>query len=175
MNADAAVRPPPALAAAAQSAPCVDALEVRWHWLRWDELARDDLYDALALRCQAFIVEQVAYQDLDGFDRHAWHLLGRAGDGQLHAYLRAIDPGRKYAEPSIGRVVTSPERRGTGLGWRLMREGLARSTAVWPGAAIRIGAQARLERFYGELGFARCGDDYLEDGIAHVEMLRPPS
>jgi ElaA protein len=39
---------------------------------------------------------------------------------------------------------------------------------------IRIGAQAHLEKFYGELGFVRSSDVYDEDGIPHIEMLRTP-
>ena len=38
--------------------------------------------------------------------------------------------------------------------------------------AIRIGAQAHLERFYGEAGFIRASAPYDEDGIPHIEMLR---
>ena len=39
-------------------------------------------------------------------------------------------------------------------------------------APVRIGAQARLERFYAGLGFVRRGDDYIEDGILHCAMVR---
>jgi ElaA protein len=78
----------------------------------------------------------------------------------------------KYAEPSLGRVITSPAARGSGLGHRLVDEGIARCAAAWPGQAIRIGAQARLEAFYASHGFVREGDDYIEDGIPHCEMVR---
>ena len=128
------------------------------------------LYDILALRCRVFILEQGAFLDPDGADVHAWHLLGRDEGGALQAYLRAVDPGIKYAEPSIGRVVTAPEVRGSGLGKALMREGLARCAAQWPGQGVRISAQARLRKFYGELGFVPASDEYPEDGIAHLQM-----
>ena len=83
---------------------------MHWQWQRFSELGRDDLYDALALRGRVFAVEQqCAYLDPDGADRSAWHLLGRGEAGELQAYLRAIDPGVKYAEPSIGRVITAPD------------------------------------------------------------------
>lgn len=144
-----------------------------WRWCRFGELGVDDLYDALALRCRVFIVEQVPYLDPDGVDRDAWHLLGRDRAGALVAYLRVVDPGVKYAEPSIGRVVTAPEVRGTGLGHVLVREGLARCAAVWPGRANRIGAQARLQGFYRGHGWEPLGQEYDEDGIPHIEMLRP--
>jgi ElaA protein len=145
---------------------------LNWLWSRFEELGVHALYDVLALRCRVFIMEQGAYQDPDGLDQHAWHLLGRDDEGRLVAYLRVVDPGMKYDEPSIGRVITASEVRGTGAGKLLMREGIARCEQAWPGRAIRISAQARLERFYGELGFAKVGDEYLEDNIPHIEMLR---
>jgi ElaA protein len=145
---------------------------VNWTWCRFAEFGVENLYDALALRCRVFVLEQGPYLDPDGVDRQAWHLLGRDAGGALQAYLRLVDPGVKYAEPSLGRVVTAPEARGTGLGRRLVAEGVARSALVWPGRGIRISAQAHLARFYGEFGFVGVGAPYLEDAIAHIEMLR---
>ncbi len=147
---------------------------MNWFGSRFHELGVDNLYDALALRCRVFVLEQGPYLDPDGIDRQAWHLLGRDESGMLQAYLRIVDPGVKYAEPSIGRVITSPETRGTGLGRRLFDEGVARCLALWPGQGIRISAQAHLERFYGEWGFKRVGSEYLEDNIPHLEMFRSP-
>lgn len=148
---------------------------MHWTWCRFAELGVDNLYDLLALRCQVFIVEQVPYLDPDGLDRAAWHLLGRDGAGVLLAYLRVVDPGAKYEEPSIGRVAVAAAARGQGFGRVLMHEGLSRTAQVWPGRAVRIGAQAHLARFYGSLGFVPVGEPYDEDGIPHVEMLRPAS
>ncbi len=142
-----------------------------WSWQRFAELGVDNLHDALQLRSRVFILEQGPYLDVDGHDRTSWHLLGRDEAGTLLAYLRVVDPGVKFNEPSIGRVITAPEVRGSGLGRRLMREGLAGCAEHWPGQAIRISAQARLQRFYSELGFSAASDEYLEDGIPHLEML----
>jgi ElaA protein len=91
----------------------------------------------------------------------------------LVAYCRIIPPGVKYAEPSIGRVLTTAAIRGTGAGKVLMLEALRRTDALWPGRAVRIGAQMRLERFYNELGFVKSSEPYDEDGIVHIEMLLP--
>jgi ElaA protein len=146
---------------------------MRWIWSRFADLGVDNLYDALALRCRVFVLEQGPYLDPDGIDRQSWHLLGRDEAGVLQAYLRVVDPGVKYAEPSLGRVITSAETRGTGLGRRLVAEGVARCVLAWPGQGIRISAQAHLARFYGEFGFASVGEPYLEDNIPHVEMARP--
>jgi ElaA protein len=146
---------------------------LNWQCLRFDALSVHDLYDALALRAEVFVVEQACvFQDPDGVDRASGHLLGRDAGGVLQAYLRIVDPGVKYPEPSLGRVITSAASRGSGLGHRLVDEGVARCEAAWPGRAIRIGAQARLEGFYAGHGFVRSGADYIEDGIPHCEMLR---
>jgi ElaA protein len=143
---------------------------MHWTWTRFEELGVQGLYDILALRCRVFILEQGPYLDPDGLDAHSWHLQGRDQAGVLQAYLRAVDPGLKYTEPSIGRVITAPEVRGTGLGRLLMREGLARCALQWPGASVRISAQARLRDFYAGLGFEPVSDEYIEDAIPHLEM-----
>lgn len=144
---------------------------VRWSWLPFDALTVRQLHDVLALRQEVFVVEQrCAYQDADGADPACVHGLGER-DGVLVATARLVPPGLKYAEPAIGRVVTSPRARGEGLGRALMREAIAETQRRWPGLPIRIGAQRYLERFYGELGFTVAGAPYDEDGIPHVEML----
>ncbi len=147
---------------------------MNWTWLRFQALGVDNLYDALALRCRVFILEQGPYLDPDGVDRHAWHLLGRDDQGALLAYLRVVDPGVKYPEPSLGRVITAPEARRSGQGRLLLQEGLARCNAAWPGQGIRISAQAHLRPWYGQHGFVAVGEPYGEDGIPHIEMLRAP-
>ncbi len=145
-----------------------------WQWSHFESLSVGDLYALLAARNAVFAVEQnCPYQDLDDFDQQAWHLLGwRGAQRDLAAYCRVIAPGIKYAEPSIGRVLTTLHYRGAGLGRLLMAEALARTAALYPGQAIRIGAQHRLEKFYEDFGFRVASKVYMEDDIAHVEMLR---
>lgn len=144
-----------------------------WRFARLDGLTAREVHDILRARAAVFVVEQAcAFQDVDGADTESWHLFETAG-GEVRAYCRLVPAGVKFAEPSIGRVVTAQAARGTGLGRALMREALARAQALWPGQAIRIGAQLHLERFYGEFGFTRASEPYDEDGIPHIEMLRP--
>jgi ElaA protein len=165
-----------AMDAPARTATADPRTALRWQWSRLPDLASAELYAALAARQQVFAVEQhCAFQDADGYDLVAWHLLGWTRDDaapSLAAYLRVLDPGSKYAEPSIGRVLTVPPHRRVGLGRVLMVEGLARCAAAWPGRPIRIAAQQRLEAFYASLAFRTVTDPYLEDGIPHVDMVR---
>jgi ElaA protein len=152
---------------------------IEWQWNSFADLSVGALYEMLALRQEVFVLEQTClYPDIDGLDPGAYHLLGwRTGaDGKrvLAATLRCLAPGAKYAEMSLGRVVTSPAARGTGLGRELVAQGIACAERLHPGHAIRIGAQAHLEAFYGSFGFVTVSAPYDEDGIMHVDMLRAP-
>ena len=150
----------------------------RWQWKSFAELTLDELYTLLALRQEVFVVEQRSiYQDVDGLDPKAAHLLAfddAEGAPFLSAYLRVLPPGVKVpGESSIGRVVTSPRARGRGLGREIVERGIARLDADFPGTPIRISAQHYLQRFYESLDFHAEGDVYDEDGIPHIEMVRP--
>jgi ElaA protein len=165
-----------------------------WRFAPFDKLTPREVHDLFQARVGVFVLEQkCVFQDVDGIDPDCWHLLGyenrgqsrlsptensgtvpregRAG-GRLIAYCRIVPPRIKFPEPSIGRVLTTAAGRRTGAGRELMREAVARTNALWPGQAIRIGAQRYLERFYGDFGFVRSSDPYDEDGIVHIEMLR---
>ncbi len=145
---------------------------LNWRLSRLADLGPLDVYDLLALRSAVFVVEQTCvYLDPDGVDLQAWHLLGRDAQGRLQALLRIVDPGVKYEEPSIGRVISASEVRGTGVGRQLVAQGIACCRRHWPGQGIRISAQARLERFYAGFGFQTVSEPYLEDDIPHLEML----
>ena len=143
-------------------------MELRWHDRAFTELTVGELYAIVQLREAVFVVEQsCVYRDADGLDPPSRHLFAEAG-GELRAYLRIVPPGVKYAEISLGRIVTSQAARRGGLGKELVRRGLAAVGAV----PVRIGAQLYLERFYQGFGFVRASDVYDEDGIPHIEMLR---
>jgi ElaA protein len=148
-------------------------LSIDWRFARFAELAPREIHDLYRLRVDVFIVEQsCVFQDVDGVDPECWHLLGYrpAPQGELVAYCRFVPPGVKFAEPSIGRVITARSVRGTGMGRTLMREAMQRAQTLWPGERLRIGAQAHLERFYNEFGFTKSSEPYDEDGILHIEM-----
>lgn len=165
---------------------------ISWRCAPFGELTPRELHDIFQARAAVFVVEQdCAFQDVDGVDPGCWHLIGLAALGpglrrgdeprgadyapRLVAYCRLVPPGTKFAEPSIGRVVTLPAARGLGYGRALMAEALAQAARLWPGRALRIGAQRYLERFYGEFGFVTASEPYDEDGIPHVEMVRAAS
>jgi ElaA protein len=149
---------------------------IEWQWRSFDELSNAELYEVLAERQKVFVLEQQCfYNDFDGLDPGAHHLLGwREADGrrELAAYLRCLAPGAKYQEMSLGRVLTTQAARGSGAGRELLARGIALAERQHPGHQIRIGAQQYLERFYQSFGFRTISAPYDEDGIMHVDMLR---
>ena len=149
-------------------------MTLTWTCCPFDALNLTELYAVLRLRVEVFVVEQnCPFQDLDGQDEHALHLLGHTAAGELAAYARLFAAGRSYSEVAIGRVVVAPAFRRFGLGQLLMREAVAQCEAAFGPQPIKIGAQQHLERFYRGFSFAQCGEGYLEDGIPHIPMLRP--
>jgi len=146
----------------------------RWQLAGFDMLDTRVLYELLRLRAEVFVVEQCcAFQDVDGLDPQALHLLGWHG-GELVAYARCFPAGVAFAEASIGRVVTRGSARGAGWGHLLIAEAVRVVGARWGRQPIRIGAQARLKKFYEGHGFADVGLPYVEDGIDHIEMVWMP-
>ena len=128
----------------------------------------------LQLRSEVFVVEQTCpFQDIDGQDQAAYHLLGYAETGELAAYARLFEAGLSYAQASIGRVATSPRYRRFGLGRQLLQEAIAQCDTLFGAQPIKIGAQLYLQAFYESFGFMQQGEGYLEDGIPHIYMLRP--
>jgi ElaA protein len=154
----------------------VASSSLTWRAARLEALAPLELARIYRARQQVFAIEQqCVYLDADTADEYSFHLAAWSPAHDLPlAYARLVDPGVKYAEPSIGRVITTTAGRGTGLGRELVRRAVALSMERHPGQGIRISAQSHLRRFYGEFGFEPFGEDYLEDGIPHVEMLRAP-
>ncbi|MBV8255227.1 MAG: GNAT family N-acetyltransferase [Chitinophaga sp.] len=146
---------------------------MRWDLKKFSELTTTELYALLHLRSEVFVVEQKCpYLDMDFSDQKALHLMGYDTRNRLAAYTRLFDKGIKFAEASIGRVVTAPFARGKGAGRELMEESLRQLYQQYGEQPVRIGAQQYLEKFYGSLGFKTVSDTYLEDGIPHVEMLK---
>jgi len=146
-----------------------------WCCYRFSELSTQDLYQILKLRSDVFVVEQnCAYPDIDNKDIQAdvRHLFWRE-QGEIVAYLRLLPPDLSYPDMvSIGRVVVAPAGRGTGLGRKLIQQGLDECAELWPRNAVKIGAQTYLEDFYQSFGFETVSESYLEDGIPHIDMLK---
>ena len=110
---------------------------ISWTLKSFSELNPFELYQILRLRSEVFVVEQnCVFLDLDNLDAKSMHLQGRK-DGELIAYVRILPPGLAYDEPSIGRVVTSPNARRTGAGKALMKKAIDETETMFPQKPIR--------------------------------------
>ena len=134
------------------------------------------------MRINVFVVEQdCPYQELDGKDKIAYHLFAFLPDGkagaeenpsQTIAYTRIFKPGDYYKKAAIGRVVVHPDFRKDGLGYELIVNSISHIKKLFKTTQIKIGAQTYLKKFYNSLGFEKEGEDYIEDGIPHIYMVK---
>lgn len=138
------------------------------------DLTTKELYNLLQLRSEVFVVEQdCVYQDLDGKDEKALHIIGKK-DNKIVAYTRVFKPGDYFTEASIGRVVVSKEERQHKYGYDIMKASIKAVKDYFNETKIKLSAQTYLKQFYNNLGFKEKGEEYLEDGIPHVAMIKLP-
>ncbi len=142
------------------------------YWRKWQELSKQELYDIIQLRLAVFSVEQdCPYQDLDGLDQQAYHLLAYQ-DLKLVGYIRLFEALEQYqGDASIGRVCCCDSIRGSGFGRQLMQQAIEFCDQKFH-KKITISAQAYLRDFYHDFGFEVASEIYLEDGIEHIKMVR---
>ena len=137
----------------------------------YSDLSKDEFHDIIALRIEVFVVEQnCPYQELDGLDKDAYHLI-LTENGNIIGTMRLLKPGVVYDELAIGRVVSSPQHRGKGLGYKMMDYAMDYLKNNLKLTKARLSAQSHLTDYYAKYNFVKTGKDYLEDGIPHSEML----
>ena len=137
----------------------------------FEELNKAELYQIIQLRIAVFIVEQdCPYPDLDDMDQDAQHLWVEDA-GEIVCYLRVNPAGSRFSEPSLGRIVTKKSHRNRGLAEKLIKKAID-LVCEKESRAIRISAQCYLEKYYEKFGFIKASEEYLEDNIPHIEMLK---
>lgn len=136
------------------------------------QLTTDALYAILQLRSEIFVVEQdCVYQDMDYKDQKALHVMGFK-ENKLVAYTRIFKPGDYFENASIGRVVVARNERQHQYGYDIMNASIHAVKMYFNTEIIKISAQVYLKKFYNNLGFKEAGEEYLEDDIPHIAMIR---
>ena len=132
------------------------------------ELNIDELYEILKLRAEVFIIEQnCIYPDIDDKDKRSLHVFLKEQD-EIVAYLRVIEKGISFDEGSIGRVIAKYRRQG--LGTLILKAGIQAAKEIYQAEKIIIEAQTYAKTFYEKQGFIQTSDEFLEDGIPHIQM-----
>ena len=135
----------------------------------FNELTTTELYEILKSRNEIFVVEQnCIYQDLDDIDYRSLHIFYESS-GRIMAYLRAFEKDSATKTIQMGRVLTLTH--GTGLGGQLLKEGILQIKEKMNPSSIYIEAQCYATGFYEREGFVISSNEFLEDGIPHVEMI----
>lgn len=138
----------------------------------FSELSVVELYAILRLRSEVFVVEQdCVYQDIDDKDQKAVHIIGFK-NGRVVAYTRIFKPGDYFSKASIGRVAVAENERTYGYGYVIVKHSIKAIRNYFNEKIIKISAQTYLKKFYNSLGFQQVGEEYLEDGIPHVSMIK---
>ena len=138
----------------------------------FEQLTTNELYGLLQLRSEVFIVEQdCVYQDIDGKDQNALHVLGFK-DKNLVAYARIFKPGSYFKEASIGRVLVKENERLFKYGYDIMKVSIEAVDFHFKETTVKVSAKTYLKGFYNNLGFKQVSEEYLEDGIPHIAMVR---
>ena len=137
------------------------------------DFSLNEFHDMIQLRIAVFVVEQnCPYQELDGLDKHCFHVLVKNDDDKIIATSRILPPELASLEPAIGRVVSDPAYRNMKLGHLLMKESISFIEQTFGKVTVILSAQEHLEGFYNSHGFEATSKRYLEDGIPHVKMIK---
>jgi ElaA protein len=146
--------------------------DLAWEWLELEAMSPALLYRLLAFRVSIFVVEQACpYQELDGRDQQAWHLLGQRS-GHVLACLRVLLPPASSRRYRIGRVAVDETARGKGLAREMLLMAEHKIGEAEPAAEIVLDAQSYLVPFYAAMGYVANGEEFLEDGIPHRPMAK---
>ncbi len=100
----------------------------------------------------------------DEWDERSEHAVARDSKG------RAIGTARLLPDGRIGRMAVLVEWRRRGVGAALLEAllALARERSL---PRVTLHAQTRAAGFYRRFGFNERGGEFLEAGIAHLEMM----
>lgn len=134
----------------------------------FSELSAEELFEIYKLRVSVFIVEQSCpYQDIDDADKSAYHVWLRDEDG-IEAYARVLPAGVAFPTAAFWRVIAVKRR--CGLGTKIVAAAIETARDKLGADMITIEAQVYARSLYENLGFRQTSEEFLEDGIPHIQM-----
>ena len=148
-------------------------MNLLYSWKYLKELSTEEFFTLFQLRQQVFVVEQdCVYLDMDEIDRNAVHLLVQDNnDEKVVATLRIFAGKNNYWH--IGRVAVAIEARKRGVAREMMERAIAWIKEQKDVKGVEISAQSYLFDFYRSLGFQKSSEEYVLDGLPHLDMILP--
>ncbi|WP_417279542.1 GNAT family N-acetyltransferase [Celeribacter sp.] len=130
----------------------------------------EDVQACLDLRMTVFVEEQKVpvEEELDDLDPVSTHFLATDENGTPVGTARVYEAGEIG---KIGRVCVEKSQRGTGLGARLIETCLTELKQRPHLKQAKLGAQTHAIGFYERFGFHVIGEEYLDGGIPHQDMV----
>ena len=137
-----------------------------WIAKSFEELTTRELYEILRARAEVFVKEQgINCVDPDTVDYSSIHIFSMK-DGRVCAYLRAYSVDDMIIK--VGRILAVPHCMG--IGTELMHYAVKKIKEMTGCSKIVMDAQKHAVPFYEKLGFKVTSNEYLEEGIWHVDM-----
>jgi predicted GNAT family N-acyltransferase len=129
----------------------------------------DDMNVCHGIRHTVFVGEQGVDPALeqDGLDAAARHF-GVTVDGKLIATCRVRLMG---SAAKVERVAVLKEYRSRGVGGVLMKYILQELGRTGDIQLFKLSSQAQAVPFYERLGFKKRGNEYMEAGMPHYDMI----
>jgi predicted GNAT family N-acyltransferase len=130
-----------------------------------------DLDAGYALRRDVFETEQNIPRplDRDPFDDSADHVVAFDEQGKCVGTGRIVRMDSRTAQ--VGRMAVAKDARKHGIG-ALVLEALERMAAMRGLSDLVVASQLPAESFYGNRGYARHGEPFLDQGVPHVLMRK---
>lgn len=148
---------------------------MQWFCKKFNELTLGEFHQILKLRIDVFVVEQdCPYPELDGKDEKAFHVFAitEKHPDKVIAYTRIFKPNDYFTEAALGRVVVHRDFRNQKLGYTLLQKTLEYIEQEFNTSTVKISAQTYLKKFYESFGFKQVSEEYLEDNIPHIDMVK---
>jgi len=148
-------------------------MNLLYSWKYLKELSTEEFFTLFQLRQQVFVVEQdCVYLDMDEIDRDSLHLLVQENNNEkVLATLRIFAGKNNYWH--IGRVAVAIEARKRGVAREMMERAVAWIKEQKDVKGVEISAQSYLFDFYRSLGFQKSSEEYVLDGLPHLDMILP--
>ncbi|QDH23806.1 GNAT family N-acetyltransferase [Saccharibacillus brassicae] len=132
----------------------------------------EGLEQAFAIRRDVFVAQQGVpledeFDEFDTLDGRCRHLLILSGETAVGTgRIRAVDGAGK-----LERICISAPYRKHGIG-RIILNGLERLAAGQGLRRVKLHGQTQARGFYEKLGYLAASDEFMEDGIPHLLMVK---